>query len=103
MENTSQAQKFYKDIWDLPFENPERLDRAYIASAFTAKNLAVQYLDGNITSVDTWPEKTILMKCASKTEAERYLDLVNRYFTKKHGPKRKWRFKFLYPCGEIQE
>ena len=81
------------------YDEVEGLDRAYLASAFVAKNLMVQYYDGNIVTVDSWPEKIILMKCASKHEAEHYLDLVKRHFTQT----RKWLFKFLYPGGEIQE
>ena len=87
-----------RDVRNLPFDDPERLDRAYLAAAYVAKNLHIQLRGGNIVNVDTWPNKTILMRCASQIEAVRYLELVNLYFARK-----KWMFKFFYPGGSIQE
>jgi len=93
----------YQEIWDLPYDDPERLDRAYLAAAYVAKSMPVYLLDGSVVNIDTWPDKTVLMKCANLKEAERYLDLVKRHFTYKKGRRRAWGFKFLYPGGSLKE
>ena len=100
MEST--AKKFSREVWTLPYDDVDRLDRAYLSAAYVAKSMKVRLHNGTFATLDTWSDKTILMKCGSRDEASRYLDLVKKYFT---NPKKKrtWVFKFMYPGGSIKE
>lgn len=98
MENF--ARKVSREVWHLPYDDADRLDRAYLAAAYVAKSMQVRLHNGTFITLDTWDDKTILMKCGSRSEAFRYLDLVNKYFKSK---KRTWVFKFMYPGGSVTE
>jgi len=95
----SYARKVSREVWDLSYDDVDRLDRSYLSAAYVAKSLKVRLLDGRFITLDTWDNKTILIKCASREEAARYLDLVKKYFKKS----RTWTFKFIYPGGFVKE
>jgi len=99
-----------------PCEDMDLLDLSYLAAAYLTKYTRIQLgedYDTVIMNVDTWSNKTIQMRCISRAEATRYLRLLGgvsraggRLLPKMREGRpaqRRWRFKFIFPGGELQE
>ena len=97
-----------------PCKDQDLLDKSYLASAYITKSVRVQLNNGRFINLETWHNKTILMRCGSRDEAIRYAILLKNYSRgggdnlsmsrRKHtrrGAKRTWYFKFLYPGGSV--